>query len=103
MAALSAGRDARPVAGNAEYYERHRPEQTLLYPIVAEFYPAFQDLMAAQGRTLPEYVQREFDAYVESILGRRIERRSPGRPASARDQFGSKPGIHSETPRRNLQ
>lgn len=44
------------------YYERHRPEQTLLYPIVAE-YPTFQDLMAAQGRTLPEYVQREFVNY----------------------------------------
>ena len=64
MAALSAGRDARLVAGNAVYYERHRPEQTLLYPIVAEYYPAFLDLMAAQGRTLPEYVQREFEDYL---------------------------------------
>jgi len=64
MAALSADRDARPVAGNAVYYERHRPEQTLLYPIVAEYYPAFHDLMAAQGRTLPEYVQREFEDYL---------------------------------------
>ena len=54
----------RPVAGNAVYYERHRPEQTLLYPIVAEYYPAFQDLMAAQGRALPEYVQREFEDYL---------------------------------------
>ncbi|GEM_PF-2529026 len=61
MAAISAGRDARPVAGNAVYYECHRPEQTLLYQIVEEYYPAFLDLLAAQGRALPPTVQREFE------------------------------------------
>jgi len=44
MAALSAGRDTRPVAGNAVCYERHCPERTLLYQIIAEYYPAFLDL-----------------------------------------------------------
>jgi len=63
MAALSAGRNARPV-GNAVYYERHRPERTLLYQIIEEYYPAFLDLMSAQCRTLPAYVQREFEDYL---------------------------------------
>jgi hypothetical protein len=63
MAALSAGRDARTV-GDTVYYERHRPEQTLLHQIIEEYYPAFLDLMSAQGRTLPAYVQREFEDYL---------------------------------------
>ncbi len=63
MAALSAGRDARPV-GYAVYYERHRPERTLLYQIIEEYSPAFLDLMSAQCRTLPAYVLREFEDYL---------------------------------------
>jgi hypothetical protein len=34
-------------------YQRHRPEQTLLYQIVDEYYPVFAGLMAEQGRELP--------------------------------------------------
>ena len=34
----------------------HRPEQTLLYQIVDEYYPAFAALMAEQGKELPGYV-----------------------------------------------
>jgi len=44
-------------------YQRHRPEQTLLYQIVAQHYPAFVGQLAAQGAALPKYVGREFDAY----------------------------------------
>ncbi|TFI07868.1 hypothetical protein E4P35_13925, partial [Thiopseudomonas sp. 4R-3cl] len=47
----------------------HRPEQTLLYQIVDEYYPAFAALMAEQGKELPGYVQREF----EEFLGKRIK------------------------------
>ena len=49
MAAISAGRDARPVAGNAVYYERHRPEQTLLYQIVEEYYPGHPSIFGVRG------------------------------------------------------
>ena len=31
-------------------YQRHRPEQTLLYRIVDEYYPAFTAHLAEQGR-----------------------------------------------------
>jgi hypothetical protein len=35
---------------------QHRPERTLLYQIVEQYYPVFADLMVVQGRPLPEYV-----------------------------------------------
>lgn len=46
-------------------YVRTRPEETLLYKLIEQHYPAFVDYMAAQGRGLPHYVQREFDDYVK--------------------------------------
>ncbi len=46
-------------------YERHRPEQTLLYQLVDAYYPAFVAQLAAQGTHLPEYVQREFEDYLK--------------------------------------
>jgi len=46
-------------------YQRHRPEQTQLYRIVEEYYPAFAGHLVAQGRELPGYVQREFDDYLK--------------------------------------
>jgi len=47
-AARTAPRDV-----DAGRYQRHRPEQTLLFQIVDEYYPAFAALMAEQGRELP--------------------------------------------------
>ena len=54
MPPLPAGREAGPGHG-VRAYRQHRPEQTLLYQLVAQYYPAFADLMAAQGRPLPDY------------------------------------------------
>ncbi len=59
-----AGMDASP-AGGAVRYERHRPENTLLYQLVEAHYPAFADRMAAQGSPLPDYVKREFEGYLK--------------------------------------
>ena len=42
-------------------YQRHRPETTLLYQLVAEHYALFRDRRAAEGRPLPRYVEDEFD------------------------------------------
>jgi ribosomal protein S27E len=58
-AARMAGRDR-----GAACYQRHRPEQTLLYRIVDEYYPAFTAHLAEQGSELPGYVQREFEDYL---------------------------------------
>lgn len=53
VAARTASRDR-----DTGRYQSHRPEQTLLYQIVDEYYPAFAALMAEQGKELPGYVQR---------------------------------------------
>ena len=65
MAGIPAVTDAGSVSGEAGYYERHRPEQTLLYQIIEQHYPVFAALMAEQGRELPGYVEREFEAYLK--------------------------------------
>jgi ribosomal protein S27E len=46
-------------------YAQHRPESTLLYQLVAQHYPEFRELRAREGRSLPDYVQQEFDAYLK--------------------------------------
>lgn len=50
-------------AGGTVCYQRHRPETTLLYQLVEEYYPAFAAQMAAQGTLLPKYVQRKFEVH----------------------------------------
>jgi hypothetical protein len=46
-------------------YARHRPEATLLYRLVEQHYPAFRELRAETGRSLPGHVQEEFAAYLK--------------------------------------
>ena len=46
-------------------YERHQPEQTLLYQLVEAHYPALVDQLAQQGKFLPDHVYREFEAYLK--------------------------------------
>lgn len=46
-------------------YARHRPEETLLYRLVEEHYPAFLAVREATGRPLPKYVQQQFEAYLK--------------------------------------
>ena len=41
-------------------YERHRPEETLLYQLIETHYPAFRAQLEAQGQTLPAFVKQEF-------------------------------------------
>ncbi|MGA7799578.1 MAG: IS91 family transposase [Gammaproteobacteria bacterium] len=50
---------------DAGLYQRHRPEQTLLYRIVDEYYPAFVAHLAEQAKDLPDYVHREFEDYLK--------------------------------------
>ena len=56
---------ASAAAGPGGAYRRHRPEQTLLYQLVEQHYPEFVEAMRAQGRALPAFVQREFEAYLK--------------------------------------
>ena len=64
--------DARKTerSANGDPYQRHRPEFTLLYQLVDRYYPPFVDRLAAEGKSLPGYVQREFEAYLKcGLLG----------------------------------
>jgi len=64
MSHTAAARMATRYRG-AGRYQRHRPEQTLLYQIIEQHYPAFAEQLAAQGKALPGYVQREFEDYLK--------------------------------------
>ena len=66
MLQLSAGKDASEGKGFVRF-ERHRPEQTLLYQLVEEYYPAFEAQWAVEGRVLPDYVCQEFDEYLKCV------------------------------------
>ena len=46
-------------------YVQHRPEATLLYQLVEQNNPQFRELRAREGRSLPDYVQEEFEAYLK--------------------------------------
>ena len=60
--------DQLPVHTSARRYERHRPEQTLLYQIVDKHYPEFLAQTAAEGKSLPDYVQQEFTDFLKCGL-----------------------------------
>jgi len=52
-------------ARQAAVYVRHRPETTLLYQVIREYWPEFQAELASQDKYLPAYVTQEFEAYLK--------------------------------------
>jgi hypothetical protein len=56
---------ARTAFHRAGGLRTHRPESTLLYQLVEQHYPAFRELRAMAGRSLPDYIEEEFDAYLK--------------------------------------
>ena len=56
---------SRNKEAGAYLYQRHQPENTLLYRIVERYYPEFTAYLAEQGAVLPRYVEREFEAYLK--------------------------------------
>jgi ribosomal protein S27E len=52
-------------SANKPTYQRHQPEQTLLYQLVEKYYPAFLEHQAAERRQLPDYVQQEFTDFLK--------------------------------------
>lgn len=49
----------------AAAHVRHRPEHSLLYQIIEQYYPFLLAHLAASGRTLPHHVRREFEDYLK--------------------------------------
>jgi len=62
---IRAAAGSRDKEAGAYRYQRHQPENTLLYRIVDRYYPEFTAYLAEQGAILPQYVQREFEAYLK--------------------------------------
>ena len=60
MALPQPGQDAWCVPAHV----RHKPEQTLLYQLVAQYWPEFQTQLSETGRFLPRHVTREFEDYL---------------------------------------
>ena len=57
-----------PVSSNAvgdRRYRRHYQEETLLYQLVEQHYPEFAELMRLQDRSLPAFVEREFEDFLK--------------------------------------
>ena len=53
-------------AGNCIYYERRRPEKTILYQLVKEHIETFfAQVETETGSGLPDFVKDEFDAFLE--------------------------------------
>jgi len=46
-------------------YVRHRPERTLLYQIIQEYWPEFQAELASHDKILPAYITKEFNEYLK--------------------------------------
>ncbi|GBL05519.1 transposase zinc-binding domain-containing protein [Glaciecola sp. KUL10] len=46
-------------------YKRHRPEHTLLYQLVEQYYPDFIELLSHQGKSLPRHVEKEFEEFLK--------------------------------------
>ena len=59
---MSLARNAK--ASLSPGYERHQPEHTLLYQLVEKHYPVFKASLEQQGKSLPRYIQQEFDDFL---------------------------------------
>jgi hypothetical protein len=68
-------------------YERHKPEQTLLYQIIEKYYPQFLTHMWQQDKDLPKYVRPFgiwfFCEYVVKIVIMSTWLRSVGRSCAS--------------------
>jgi hypothetical protein len=52
------------MSGVAPAHVRHKPEQTLLYQLVEQYWPDFQTQLSETGRFLSRHVTREFEDYL---------------------------------------
>lgn len=53
------------LAAHTQTYQRHRPEQTLLYQLVERHYLEFLEQLSHQGKSLPKHVEKEFEEFLK--------------------------------------
>ena len=63
--ALLSHKDLKARPNLSAVYARHRPERTLFYQIIREYWPEFQAELANQDKFLPAYITQEFEAYLK--------------------------------------
>ncbi len=63
-------RNVQARRNSAAGYLHHRPETTLFYQVIEEYWPEFQTELALHGKNLPAFVIKEFDEYLKC---RRLE------------------------------
>ena len=63
MALPAHDRRHQPPAARGRGYERHRPEETVLYQVLEQYWSEFQEQAAEQGG-LPRFVRREVEEYL---------------------------------------
>jgi hypothetical protein len=54
----------RVARGSGPHYERHRPEESVLYGVIQRELESFLAQAAARDRAVPRFVEREFRAYL---------------------------------------
>jgi hypothetical protein len=69
-------------------YERHQPEQTLLYQLVEAHYPALVDQLARQGKFLPDHVHRAISTHLIHKAGLKLRSGATG-AVTLIQRFGS--------------
>ena len=71
----------QPTAQKQYQYERHRPEEAVLYKIIQENLASFPENFTAEtGSHLPDFVVKEFEEYLRcGILAHGFLRTSAGR------------------------
>ena len=62
---LPSHQDHKARSNSAAVYVRHRPETTLLYQIVQEYWPEFQAELASKEKYLPAYITKEFNEFMK--------------------------------------
>jgi hypothetical protein len=56
--------DSTPETPGGFAYQRHKPEETVLYKIVEQYLPAFQSHLSSADISLPGFVHDEFRQYL---------------------------------------
>jgi hypothetical protein len=47
-------------------YQRHRPENTLLYQRIQQYLKTFEAQCEAEGNPVPDFAKREFEAFMSA-------------------------------------
>ncbi len=56
---LPSHQDLQARSNPSAVYARHRPETTLLYQVIEEYWPEFQVELTGQGKYLPAYIGQD--------------------------------------------